>query len=230
MRKFVAIAAATMLALGVSASPSSAAGSQVVVSGIGQVSVKRDQATTYLSVSVKDSSAKAAMAGATRSFNAVRSAVLAAGAKEDDLTTAGLSLAPEYEYNNGSTPTITGYRATIGLSVISAVNLAASIVDTAVETGGDLVSVGGISFDTANPDLYTATARTKAIAAAKAKALAYAKSLGMKLGKPVKVVETSSPTPMPIYAAGDKVMASSVTLDPGTAKVSVSVEVTFTLR
>lgn len=230
MRKLIAVASATLLALGMSATPSSAVGSQVVVTGIGQVSVKRDQATTYLSVSVRESSAKAAMAAATRNFNTVRSAVLAAGAKEDDLTTSGLSLAPEYDYSNGSTPTLIGYRATIGLSVVSAVNLAASIVDAAVEAGGDALSIGGISFDTANPDVYTATARTKAIAAAKAKALAYARSLGMKLGKPVKVIETSSPVPMPIYAGADKVAASSFVLDPGTAKISVSVEVTFTLR
>ena len=203
---------------------------RITVNGVGQVSVKRDQATTNIAVTNIETTAKAAMASATRNFNTVRAAIIAAGAKEDDLTTAGLSLYPEYDYSSGKTPTITGYRASVSLSVVTPVNLAATIVDTAVETGGDTVSINGISFDTANADASTATARTRAVAAAKSKAAAYAKELGMKVGKAVKIVETSAPVPTPVYADAAKVMASGVTLDPGTAKVTVSVEITFTLR
>lgn len=202
---------------------------RITVTGVGTVSVKRDQATTNLSVSVTDTTARAAMAAVTRNFNAVRAAILAAGAKEDDLTTSGLSLFPEYDYSSGQTPRIIGYRATVSLSVVTAVNLAATVIDTAVEAGGDLVSIGGISFDTANADAVTATARTRAVAAAKAKAAAYARQLGLKVGKAVKIVETSAPMPSPIYAGADKV-AAGVALDPGSAKVNVTVEITFILR
>lgn len=202
---------------------------RITVTGVGTVSVKRDQATTNLSVSVTDTTARAAMAAVTRNFNAVRAAILAAGAKEDDLTTSGLSLFPEYDYSSGQTPRIIGYRATASLSVVTAVNLAATVIDTAVEAGGDLVSIGGISFDTANADAVTATARTRAVAAAKAKAAAYARQLGLKVGKAVKIVETSAPMPSPIYAGADKV-AAGVALDPGSAKVNVTVEITFILR
>jgi uncharacterized protein YggE len=231
MKKLLAAAAAALTIVGLSIAPAEAATTkaQITVTGTGQVSVKRDQATTTLTVAVFDTTAKAAMAGATRNFNSVRAAIIAAGAREDDLTTAGLSLYPEYDYSSGKTPMIIGYRASVALSVVTAVNLAATIVDTAVETGGDTVSINGISFDTANPDASSATARSRAVAAAKAKARAYAKELGMKLGKVVKITETSAPIPTPIYAGADKVLASSVALDPGTAKVSVTVEVSFSL-
>lgn len=202
---------------------------QITVSGTGSVSVKRDQASMNFSVSVTESTAKAAMASATRSFNTVRAAVIDAGAKEDDLTTSGLSLYPEYDYSDGRTPKIIGYRASISLSVVTPLRLAATVIDTAVETGGDAVSIGGISFDASNADAVSGTARSRAVANAKAKAAAYAKEFGMRVGKPVKIVETSAPAPMPIYADAAKVSASAINLDPGSARVTVSVEVTFTL-
>lgn len=229
MKKFGAAFATLVMTVSLmAASPATAAESRITVSGIGQVSVKRDQAMSTFTVSTMESTAKAAMASGTRNFNAVRTAVLAAGAKEDDLTTTGLSLYPEYQYVDGRTPTLVGYRASISLSVTTAVSLAATVVDAAVEAGGDTVSVNGISFDTANPDTSTATARSRAVAAAKAKAIAYAREFGMKVGKPLRIVETSAPTPTPIYAAGDKV-AAGIALDPGTAKVTVSVQVIFAL-
>ena len=232
MKKFLAATAAVFLASSVvTASPAQAAEStRITVSGTGQVSVKRDQATSTFTVSAMESTAKAAMATGTRNFNAVRAAVLTAGAKEDDLTTTGLSLYPEYQYNSDGRPaTLIGYRASISLSVTTPVSLAATIVDTAVETGGDTVAVNGISFDTANADASTATARTRAVEAAKAKATAYARAFGMRVGRPLRILETSAPIPSPIYASADKVSAAGIALDPGTAKVTVSVQVIFAL-
>ena len=202
---------------------------RITLTGTGTVSVKRDQATTNFSVAATESTAKAAMATATRNFNTVRAAIIDAGAKEDDLTTSGLSLYPEYDYSDGKTPRITGYRSTISLSVVTPLRLAATVIDAAVEAGGDTVSIGGISFDTSNADAVSVTARSRAVANAKAKAAAYAKEFEMRVGKAVKIVEVSAPTSQPIYAAADKVMASSISLDPGSARISVTVEVTFIL-
>lgn len=231
-KSLIALVIAGLALVGFTQAPAQAQTSEttrITLSGTGTVSVKRDQATSNLSVSATESTAKAAMASATRSFNAVRAAVLEAGAKEDDLTTSGLSLYPEYDYSDGRTPRITGYRATISLTVTTPLRLAAAIIDTAVETGGDNVSIGGISFDASNADAVSGTARSRAVANAKAKASAYAKEFDMRVGKAVKIVEVSAPTPQPIYAAADKAMASGITLDPGSARVSVTVEVTFIL-
>lgn len=230
-KPLIAIAAAVLAFTSLAAVPAQAAdAARLTVTGVGTVSVKRDQATTTFSVWASAATAKESMATATRTFNTVRAAIIAAGAKEDNLTTTGLSLYPEYDYSNGSKAVLTGYRASISLSVETAVNLAATIVDTAVETGGDAVTIGGISFEAANVDAASVTSRSRAVAAAKAKAAAYAKELGAKLGKVVKVVEMSAPNPTPIYATADKALAaSSIALDPGTTKVSTTVEVTFAL-
>ena len=82
MKKLLAAAAAALTIVGLSIAPAEAATTkaQITVTGTGQVSVKRDQATTTLTVAVFDTTAKAAMAGATRNFNSVRAAIIAAGA------------------------------------------------------------------------------------------------------------------------------------------------------
>ena len=232
MKKLIAVLAAALATVSYAVAPAEAANttaSRITVSGTGLVTVKRDQATSFLTVSTSDITAKAAMASATRSFNTVRAAVLAAGAKEDDLATAGISLFPEYDYSNPNRPVITGYRASVSLNVTSSASSAAGIIDAAVEAGGDTLSIGGISFDTANTDAAAELARNRAVVAARAKALAYAKGLKMRLGKAVKVVEISAPAPAPVYTAAEKALAPGFTLDPGSSKVSVSVEITFNL-
>lgn len=224
------IAVLSALALAVCTMPGTAdaatvaSNGRLTVSATGSVSVKRDKATFTLSASALEPSAKAAMASATRTFNTVRDAVLAAGAKQEDLVTAGLSLSPEYDYSSNRA-VLTGYRASVSLSVTTSLGATAAVIDAAVETGGDAVTLSGISFDVSNTEEVTATARARAVAAARAKAQAYARLLGAHLGKPVKVVETSAPVSYPVYATADKV--GGINLDAGSSKVSVSVEITY---
>ena len=125
---------------------------------------------------------------------------------------------------------LTGYRAAIGLTVGSTVKLAPALIDVAVDAGGDNITIGGISFEASDSAEAADTTRTRAVANAKAKAALYAKSLGMTLGKAVKVVETSTPAvTRPAYEM-DKVGIASITIDPGTSTVTTTVEVTFLLR
>ena len=237
-KSFIAIAVAAIMGVGLAATSSApatagaAATGTITVTGSGSATVKRDQATTSLSVTYLASTAKQAMSQTTAAYNAVRAAMLDAGVKADNLTTSGINLYPQYEWNSKENQSVlTGYRATVSVSVVSTVALAATVLDVAVSTGGDAVSIGGISFDTANPEAATDATRVKAVQNAKAKARDYAEALGQSVGKAVKIVETSAAVPVPIYsmakAAADSV--GTVNMDSGTQKVTSTVTVTFEL-
>lgn len=236
-KSLIALATAALVATGAIAltqGPASAGNAvvgTVTVNGSGSMTLKRDQATTSLSIWYVSPTAKEAMASATSTYNATRKAVLGLGVKTDDITTSGIALYPEYTYSDKGSPTLTGYRATLSMNIVSTVSLAASVLDVAVATGGDNVQVGGVSFDVANPDAATDTTRVKAVQNAKMKAQDYAEALGEKLGRATRIVETGAATPTPIYMAKATagVAADSIAMDPGTQKVTSTVTVTFEL-
>ena len=232
-RTTIAIAAGVALALGVITMPAqagSASTGTITVSGVGSTVLTRDRATTNLTVSLTAARAVDAMAQATSTYNAVRKAVIAAGVKSTDLTTTGISLYPEYEYPaNGGKPVISGYRASMSVQARSTVPVAAAVLDAATTTGGDAVTVGGISFDVADPDAVADTSRARAVTNARMKARDYAKALGQHVGRAIKIIETSSSTPTPVYAPVAKAGADAIELDPGTDKVTSSVTITFQL-
>ncbi len=237
-KMFIGVAVGTLIGIGIVGMPAEAGPSvvgSITVTGTGSMKLNRDQATTSLSVSYLASTAKDAMAQATDTYNTVRAAILAAGVKAENLTTTGVSLYPEYDYNvvgKTGSPVLKGYRANLSISVVSTVPLAASVLDTAVRIGGDAVQIGGVSFDVANPDAVTDTSRTRAVANAKLKARNYADALGEKLGRATKVVETQAAVPVPIYytrAASSGAVNTTVDMDPGTQKATSSVTITFEL-
>ena len=231
-----AVTALGLLTLGAVSTPADAGTAKVgaiTVTGSGSTSVQRDRATTSLSVSVLASTAKDAMAQASSTYTTLRNAILGVGVKAADLTTSGVSLAPEYDYPAPSgSPVLRGYRATIGVSVVSDITTAAAVLDTAVTAGGDAVQIGGVSLDVADPTAVAGTARTKAVADAKQRAADYAKALGERVGRATKVVETASGIPTPIFYGATRLgvaAADAITIDPGTQKVTASVSVTFEL-
>ncbi len=234
----IGVAVGTLIGIGVVGLPAQAGPAtlgSITVTGSGSMTLNRDQATTNLSVSYLAPTAKDAMAQATTGYNTVRAAIIGAGVKTTDLTTSGISLYPEYDYNvlgKTGSPVLKGYRASLSINVVSTVPLAATVLDTAVQIGGDALQIGGVSFDVANPAGVTDTSRARAVADAKLKAKDYARALGERLGRATKVIETQAAVPVPIYyakATAAGAMDSSVNMDPGTQKVTSSVTITFEL-
>lgn len=203
---------------------------KVTVTGTGFVELTRDRATTSIGVSVLKPTAKAAMTEAESIYSEVRAALIDAGAKAEDLTTSGISLYPEYDYWNyeGRKPLLLGYRAQVSVSVETTVEVAAKIFDAAVTAGGDAVTVSGISFDVTGKEAANDQSRKRAIADARAKADLYARGLDMDLGHALKVVEVSSTVPVPVFPDYNK-GEGELPIDPGKARTTTVVEVTFEL-
>jgi uncharacterized protein YggE len=221
-KSLIALAIAGLIGIGVVSTPAEAGSASV-----GSI-------TTSLSVTALADKAVDAMAQATTSYNAVRKAVLDLGLKADNLTTTGISLYPEWDYSptyNGGKAVLKGYRAYLSVQVTSSVLNSAKVLDVAMTTGGDAVSIGGISFDVADPEAVSDTSRVRAVANAKAKAKDYAEALGQHVGRAIKIVETGAAIPSPIYASMSKAdsAAGVVEVDPGTQKVTSSVSITFEL-
>ena len=235
-KALIGLAVGTLIGINLIGLPSQAGPATVgtiTVTGSGTMTLKRDQATTNLSISNLGPTAKQAMASATSTFNTVRAAIIAAGVKADNLTTSGISLYPEYDYADKTGPVLKGYRASMSLNVVTTVPLAATVLDTAVTVGGDALQIGGVSFDVADVEAVADTSRVRAVANAKLKAKDYAEALGEHLGRATKVVETQAAVPVPIYwakaSAASGAVNSVVDMDPGTQKVTSNVTVTFEL-
>jgi uncharacterized protein YggE len=236
-KALIGLVMAGLIGIGVMTAPVEAGPSSVgtiTVTGSGSMTLKRDQASTNLSVTALAPKAADAMTQATSSYNAVRRAILDLGIKADALTTTGISLYPEWDYSptaNGGKPELRGYRAYLSVQVTSTVLNSAKVLDVAMATGGDAVSIGGISFDVADPESVSDASRVRAVTNAKAKAKDYAEALGQHVGRALKIVETGAAVPSPIYASMTKNEAAGavIDVDPGTQKVTSSVSITFAL-
>lgn len=235
-KSLIGLAVAGLIGMGVMALPAEAgstSGGTITVTGSGSMTLKRDQATTNLSVTALADKAVDAMSQATVTYNAVRKAILDLGLKPDNLTTTGVSLYPEWDYSptaDGGKPVLRGYRVYLSVQVTSTVQNSAKVLDVAMSIGGDAVSIGGISFDVADPEAVTDNTRVRAVLHAKAKAKDYAEALGQHVGRALKIVETGAAVPVPIYRSMVKAESADVIdVDPGTQKVTSSVSITFEL-
>lgn len=205
--------------------------SRLTITGTGVVQLERDRAQTSLAVSVLEPTATAAMRRATDLYTTVRTAVITAGAKAEDLVTSGVSVNPEYSYYASDRPVLLGYRSSISVTVETGIDVIAKVLDSAVTAGGDYLTITGISFTVSDSDVATRTSRIRAIADAKSKADLYADRLGLDVIKALKIVEISTSIPSPIRPDFDKGGGEAVIpIDAGTAKIITTVEITFALK
>jgi uncharacterized protein YggE len=152
--------------------------------------------------------------------------LVASGIPEDQLQTTQLSVYPVYgAYTEMGVGVITGYSATVSLSVLTADLAAAStLVDGAADVVGDALRVTGLQWSMANSDELTAAARADAVDAARVQAAQLAEAAGLTLGDIVSVTENLESAYGYGMGEGD---SSAIPFDPGTGTVRVSVTVTF---
>lgn len=203
----------------------------VTVVGTASASGTPDTLRLDLGVMVTKGSVSEAMAAANSSMAAVQKALRDNGVAEKDLRSSALSVQPQYDYSNNSTPRITGYTVIQGVvATLRDVEGSGKVIEAATRAGGDATVVNGIGLDIDDPEGVLATARAKAIENARAKAKAYADAAGLSVGQVVSITETSAPgTDVPMaYAASEKAMVGgAVPISAGSQEYSVTVTVTF---
>ncbi len=209
-------------------------GGKLFLNAIGEVSGTPDIANISAGVLSEAVTANAALAANRKQMNSVFSALKAAGIKDRDIQTTGLSVNPVYApYKQGVRPEqrITGYRVSnqVRATVRNLDGLGAAI-DALVGAGAN--TIGGISFGLSDTETAQNKARKKAIAHLLAKAELYANSAGIELGPILELREQSSggPVPMLAYARMESMGADAPTpIAAGQVSTRISVSATFAI-
>ena len=178
------------------------------------------------------STAAQAMRDNAQKMAAVVAAVRKAGIAERDIQTAGLSLQPQYRYENNQAPILTGYQATNTVSLrLRQLPDAGRLLDTLVSVGANQIS--GPVFRVENSDAALDEARIAAVAAAKARADLYAKAAGVRLKRIMTLSESGGYEP-PRPLAGMQMRAMKAEADtpvmPGEIALTVTVNLVYELE
>lgn len=204
----------------------------ITVNGVGTSTVTPDALRFSVSVSVVAKTNKDALSNASKSANAVRTALKTATIDSKDITTSSLTVYPEYNYSQDIGQQLVGYRATQSFTVIirKAEN-AGAIIDAVVRAGGDSLQLNGVSPFLINGAAATEKAREAAVADAVSRAKSYAKSLGTSLDEIMFLTETNAPSYTFPVASADKTESLNATqVDLGQTEVTVTVSTQWKLR
>lgn len=221
----------------VKASFVSASTDNVTVEGIGSISGTPDVLLVNLQVTVQRDTTGAALDGANAVVERLLTSLRGHGVRTDDIQTTGLSLSPNYDYDNGK-QTRNGYVAGQSLSAkLRSAERRGATISAAAAVSPD-VTITGLSFDLENNAGLLARAQRAAFTMARDEATRYAGMAGRSLGRVMSVNQmTTRPTPPPYMAGGGGFGAaptaaggSDVPLSAGSQQVSVSVVVTWALR
>ena len=236
MRKLLASVSALFIALGLvaySALPASAAERtrHITVTGVGTSTVTPDAVRFFASVSVLAKSNKEALASASKTSSAVRTALKNEGIATKDVKTSSLTVYPEYNYTQERGQELVGYRATQSFTVVvRKADTAGVVIDEVVSAGGDFIQINGVDPFLVNGAAATEKAREAAVADAKARATSYAKYLGVSLGQVIYLTEVNAPVyNFPVMAKAGA-SEDSTQIDLGETEVTVTVTVRWGLN
>jgi uncharacterized protein YggE len=214
--------------------PAPAAGSlvsSITVNGEGKIKVKPDTASLSLGVQAVAETATEALSQANSSATALLDALKAAGISDNDITTSGLAIYPQY---GSSANVITGYQASNNVTVtVRDINQTGPVIDAAAAAAGDHITIGGVSFYVDDTEALIGAARADAINNAKKRAGEYAAAAGVSIGSVLQISEVAVNNPVPQFypaaAAADRGSATPTPIESGTQDLTVSVTVVYQL-
>ncbi len=220
--------------------PTSTVVRTISVSGNAEIKVIPDQMIIYLNVETWD---KLLSVSKKQNDTIVRKVLALAEKYKIEpkyFQTSQFTVYPTYndKYSNSGVVTIAGYRITKSIIItLNNLELYENLISDAIEAGVNYVN--NIQYQTTELRKHRDEARKQAIRAAKEKAEALCKELGVKVGKPQYISETSSfynpwgqrnyqNVMMDSNAGGGAEM--SPTTSPGEISVSAIVSVTFDIE
>jgi len=202
-----------------------ASGLGITARGQGSITGAPDTVTVVLGVQTQGPSAKGALDANTQQATALIDMLKSRGVAEADLQTSQLSVNPSYNPANGR---ISGYEVTNQVTAtLHNIAAAGGIIDAAGDVAGDAVRVQQLSFSIDDDSAMRATARADAVKQAQAQARQMADAAGVRLGQIRSISEVSAPPPSPLGRQSMDAVGSAVPLQPGTQKLTVSVDVVY---
>lgn len=231
------------LLVGVAAVPSAAlaqdgtirpiAGTRLDISATGTVSRVPDLAIISAGVVTRATTASGAIADNATRMARVRAALKRAGIADRDIQTSSINLNPDYRYQDGKPPVLTGYQASNNVSIrFRDIRSSGRILDALVAEGANQINGPTLTID--KPEAAYDEARGSALAVGRARAELYARSLGMRVVRLLSVSESGgySRPPMPMMERGAVAMSADAktSLDPGSQDLQVSLAMSFELQ
>jgi uncharacterized protein YggE len=233
-----ALLAACLLAIVPAAAPAQTgtvlAGTRLDVVATGEVTRVPDIARINAGVVTVAPTATAAIEQNAARMEAVRAALRRAGVADRDIQTSSINLNPEYRYQEGQPPALTGYRAGNQVAVrFRDIRNTGRILDALVAQGANQIDGPTLGLD--KPEAALDEARAAALRTAQARAALYARALGKRVGRVLLVSEGGGIGPVmrnfdaaEIQVTGSRVAKTQI--DPGEQTVAVTLSVSFELE
>lgn len=204
----------------------------VTALGEGKHVAAPDRAEMTFGVTTQGNEAKATLDDASKRSDTLISALKKAGINAEDIQTSGVSLNPQYDYNEGKIPRITGYQASLQVRVtMKDIEKIGDII--AAASDGGATDIQGPNWTLSEDSDARAQAIEKAVADAKVRAEVMAKAAGKSVGDVVSLNESGVSVPI-IYgetrAAADMAAAGVPQVEPGTLDITANVTVVFELK
>ena len=204
--------------------------SELSVVGEGKVEAIPNVAYVDAGVTVSNGASVNEVQGSlNKTNNAILQAVQKLGVKKQDISTSNYSVNPTYSYDN-NVDKISGYSGNITITIkVRDTQLVSKILTAVTNVGANQIQ--GVRFEIDNPSKLREDARNKAIKDAKEQAKRLAKTLDIKLGRVVNIIE--SPTGgVPVFlqrefAADSMGIGGAPQVEPGTQTVTSTVTLFF---
>lgn len=197
----------------------------------GQARVRPDRATISAGVVASAETAAAALAQSSEKIEAVLATLKRAKVDPRDIQTSNLSLIPQFNYNEGSAPKLTGYQAQSTLDVtVQDLKMLGKLIDAVVDSGAN--QLNAVNFTAKDPSQAVDRAREEAVVLARKRAELYAKALGQQVTR-ITMLEEIPGGVFPVAAPTARLVSNAkidVPIEPGEIAYSVSLTVTFELR
>jgi len=203
----------------------------ISVTGTGSAEAAPDLLTLSIGVECRRETVGAAYADAGKVSAAVTAALRDHGVGSQDITTTGLNVRAEINWQEGRGQSVSGYLASSVLSVrIRELAGASETIAAAVGAGGNDVRLNGLELGFTDPSAVTARARDAAWNDALATAQHFASLAGARLGRVVSVTQHSGlQPPVPVAKMQRAVAADSLSLEAGESGITATVDVVWEL-
>jgi len=209
-------------------------GTRLDVVATGEVTRVPDIARINAGVVTVAPTATAAIEQNAARMEAVRTALRRAGIADRDIQTSSINLNPDYRYQEGQPPVLTGYRAGNEVRVrFRDIRNTGRILDALVAQGANQINGPMLGLD--KPEEALDEARTAALRTAQQRASMYARALGKRVGRVLAVSEAGGVGPaMRTFDAAEIVVTGSrvarTEIEPGEQTVAVTLTVVFELE
>jgi uncharacterized protein YggE len=206
----------------------------LVVVGTGTASAEPEVAQITFGVELRGDDPAALVDEAARKIDQATAAAQELGVAEGGAQTTGYNLWVEnvYDPEKGTPTGEVVYHLSHHVQVtLRDLDQVGELLAAAVEAGAN--SISGVSFSVEDPQALVEQARQKALEDSAARAKQMAEGLGITLGKPTLVMETSSGYRFPVeggVGGGGMAEVAAPAISPGTFSVSVSVQIVYEIR